>query len=307
MAFTARRGVRLAKRTADPLPRVEWMAPLYENGYDFYRGMVSMIAGVPGSMKSMFTLAFANATGLDTLYFSADSDAASQLSRLAAMNSGVDSHYARTHLDTAEGVKALEGAKIQFCFDDDPDLPTMQDEVDAWVEKYNSYPDIIVVDNLRNVWAGEGSGSEHGAYKATQQMMIKIARYTGACVITLHHMVLPSANDKNADEKMRYPRAQYEIDGKVSQLPDFILSVAKDGNEFRYAVVKDRYSTYDPSGKTYHEAVVDGSTGTFQRGYTPQQRANMFVNPMREQGLIEQPVVAPTDPAYYENVALEGV
>lgn len=304
MAYTAKRGVRLAKRTADPLPQVEWMAPLYENGYNFYRGMVSMVCGVPGSMKSMFTLAFANATGLDTLYFSADSDAASQLSRLAAMNSGVDSHYARTHLDTAEGVKALEGSRIQFCFDDNPDLPSMQDEVDAWVEKYNSFPDIIVVDNLRNVWAGEGSGSEHAAYKATQQMMIKIARYTGACVITLHHMVLPSAADKNADDKMRYPRAQYDIDGKVSQYPDFILSVAKDGNEFRYAVVKDRYSQFDSSGKTYHEAVVDGATGTFQRGYSLQQRANM-ISPAVAQ--MEQPDVAPTDPAYYENVALEGV
>lgn len=302
MAYQARRAITLAARTAEPLPQVEWLAPLYEHGYQFYRGMVSMVAGVPGAMKSMFTLAFANATGLDTLYFSADSDAASQLSRLAAMNTGIDSHYARTHLDTAEGHQALDGAKIQFCFDDDPDLPTMQDEVDAWVEKYNAYPDIIVVDNLRNVWAGEGSGSEHAAYKATQQMLIKIARHTGACVITLHHMVLPSASDKNADEKMRYPRAQYEIDGKVSQLPDFILSVAKDGDEFRFAVVKDRYSPYDSSGKTYHELVVDGSTGTFRRGYNVQERAAMIAPAMAQQQAA--PALDPTSPAYYEQPTL---
>jgi hypothetical protein len=302
VAFTAKRGINLAKRTAEPLPQVEWLQPLYDNGYNFYRGMVSMVAGVPGAMKSMFTLAYTNATGLDTLYFSADSDAASQLSRLAAMNTGVDSHYARTHLDTEEGVKALEGAKVQFCFDDNPDLPTIQDEVDAWVEKYNSFPDIIVVDNLRNVWAGEGSGSEHAAYKATQQMLIKIARYTGACVISLHHMVLPSANDKNADDKMRYPRAQYEIDGKVSQYPDFILSVAKDGDEFRYAVIKDRYSPFDSSGKTYHTAIVDGSTGTFRRGYNLQERAAMFSQPAPAPA--PEPVGDPTDPSYYEQGTL---
>lgn len=302
MAFTAKRGIDLAKRTAEPLPQVEWLQPLYDAGYNFYRGMVSMVAGVPGAMKSMFTLAYANATGLDVLYFSADSDAASQLSRLAAMNTGVDSHYARTHLDTDEGRKALEGAKIQFCFDDNPDLPTIQDEVDAWVEKYNSFPDIIVVDNLRNVWAGEGSGSEHAAYKATQQMLIKVARYTGACIISLHHMVLPSANDKNADDKMRYPRAQYDIDGKVSQYPDFILSVAKDGDEFRYAVVKDRYGQFDSSGRTYHTAVVDGATGTFRRGYNLQERAAMFSQPTPPP--TPEPVADPTDPAYYEQGTL---
>jgi hypothetical protein len=196
---------------------------------------------------------------------------------------------------------------VQFCFDANPALPDMQDEVDAWVEKYNTFPDIIVVDNLRNVWNGEGSGSEHASYKATQQLLIDFARHTGACVITLHHMVLPTAQDKDADEKMRYPRPQYAIDGKVSQLPDFILSVAKDGDDFRFAVVKDRYHTFDASGKSYHELRVNGATGQFSRGYTPQQRANMFVKPMQDQGLAEKPVASPGDPAYYENVALEGV
>ena len=296
MAYLARRATALASRTAEPLPDVEWLSSLTEHGYHFYRGMVSMVAGVPGAMKSMFALAYANATGLDTLYFSADSDAASQLSRLVAMRTGFDSAESRAHLSTNVAQDALKESKVQFCFDASPDLPGMQDEVDAWVEKYNSFPDIIVVDNLRNVWNGEGSGSEHASYKATQQLLIEFARHTGACVITLHHMVLPSAAEKDADEKMRYPRPQYAIDGKVSQLPDFILSVAKDGDDFRFAVVKDRYRPFDPSGKTYHELVVEGSTGTFRRGYSTAERAAILAPAIQRR---QEASASPDSPDYY--------
>jgi hypothetical protein len=302
MAYLAKRAIALALRTADPLPDVEWLKGLHDNGYHFYRGMVSMVAGVPGAMKSMFALAYANATGLDTLYFSADSDSASQLSRLAAMRLGLPSEECRVHLDTKLVRDSLDESNVQFVFDASPDLPAMQDEVDAWVEKYNSFPDVIVVDNLRNVWNGEGSGSEHASYKATQQLLIEFARHTGACIMTLHHMVLPSASEKDADDKMRYPRPQYAIDGKVSQLPDFILSVAKDGDDFRFAVVKDRYRPFDPSGKSYHELVVDGSTGTFRRGYNVQERAAMIAPAIQKQE--EAPTVAPTDPAYYTQETL---
>jgi hypothetical protein len=305
VAYLAKRAIALASRTAEPLPDVEWLGGLHDNGYHFYRGMVSMVAGVPGAMKSMFALAYANATGLDCLYFSADSDSASQLSRLSAMRSGVDSDYTRVHLNTPQGEETLAESKVQFCFDANPDLPDMQDEVDAWVEKYNSFPDIIVVDNLRNIWNGDGSGSEHASYKATQQLLITLARNTGACVITLHHMVLPSVTDKDADDKMRYPRPQYAIDGKVSQLPDFILSVAKDGDDFRFAVVKDRYRPFDPSGKTYHELVVDGSTGTFRRGYNVQERAQTVASAMlKGVGHPAPPSVSPTDPSYYTQETL---
>ena len=44
----------------------------------------------------------------------------------------------------------LAESKIQFCFDSSPTLDDMADELSAYVELWDRYPDIIVVDEDAN-------------------------------------------------------------------------------------------------------------------------------------------------------------
>jgi hypothetical protein len=88
--FRANRAVALAKKTGTPLPHVDFLRDWYkdEGGREIYQGELVMVAGRPGALKSFFSLAFAQATGLHALYMSADSDAATQTARLAANITG---------------------------------------------------------------------------------------------------------------------------------------------------------------------------------------------------------------------------
>lgn len=225
-----------------------------------------MVAGMPAAYKSMFTLALCNAMDLPTLYVSADSDPATQLSRLAAMRTGFMSRDLRENITAQPVVDALSTSKIRFSFESNPDMWDIASELDAYVEIFDEYPAVIIVDNLRNVY--NGSDSEHRGYKETQQALIEIARRTHACVITMHHMT-ESVGEPSI------PSARKNIDGKVAQLPDFILSVARDGAEFRVSVVKDREGEDYPEATKVHAVQVDTARGIFSYKPGLQARVNM--------------------------------
>jgi hypothetical protein len=70
----------------DPLPKV-WDA-LDEKGTRFLRGQLCLICAGPGTGKSAFVLTYAPLAKVPTLYFSADSDAFTQLSRSLSILTG---------------------------------------------------------------------------------------------------------------------------------------------------------------------------------------------------------------------------
>lgn len=217
-----------------------------------------MVAGMPAAYKSMFTLNLVHEMKVSCLYISADSDAAVQISRLAAM---VTHDMSRGIREALEGAGAdyyadqLSESMVQFSFDSNPDMFDIEDEISAWVELYDEYPEVIVVDNLRNVFSG--ADNEHGGYKAIQQRLIDISRETGACVITMHHML--EGNGRKSTE----PAPRNAIDGKIAQLPDFIFSVARDGDAFYMSVVKDRNNQDYPEADRVHMLRVDRPIASF--------------------------------------------
>lgn len=247
----------LAAKTGVPLPHIAALRDFYRTGAEFYRGSVVMIAGQPAAFKSMFTLNVVNAMGVSCLYISADSDAATQISRLSAMLTKDESRGIRTALEGPGAdyyAEALKASRVQFSFDSNPDMFDIHDEVSAWVELYDEYPDVIVVDNLRNVYSG--SETEHSGYKAIQQQLIDISRQTGACIVTMHHM------SESGGQRSTDPAPRSAIDGKISQLPDMILSVAREEDQFRMVAVKNRHNPDDPEAKRENWLTlrVDGST-----------------------------------------------
>jgi len=247
-----------------------------------------MMAGAPGAYKSLLALNLVHQMGLPTLYVSADSDAATQLSRLHAMTTGIQPKETREHLKAdahKEAIKAnLSSSKVEFCFDSNPDAFDIEDELNAWVELNDAYPEVIVVDNLRNVYSGQES--EHGGYKAVQQRLIDISRETGACVITLHHMK-EAGGRKSTD-----PAPRSAVDGMVNQLPGFILSIARDGDESRLCVIKDREGEDFPEAQEEHwlRLRVDFGKATFYAKDSVQRISTR----------IETEVQNPASAGYYE-------
>jgi len=132
----------------------------------------------------------------------------------------------------------LDGSNVEFCFDTNPALPDLGDEVSAWVEKYDAYPDVMVCDNLLNL---DEASEDHHAQKFILRQLQKLARDTQSLIFVLHH-----ATEGTKDTSR--PPAARETDGKVNQVPDLVLSVANDGNGgFFLSPVAHRNGPSDPN------------------------------------------------------------
>lgn len=282
--LTASRSVNKAKNTGIALPQIPELADLYTlegHGPDLYKGQVMMIAGQPGSQKSGFALWLVTKLGLPTLYFAMDSDAATMASRTAATYTGVDSRQIRKDFKDdnkrAYYEDALDECKIVFNFDSSPGLSEMRQSIDAWVEMFDTWPDIIVIDNLIDCW-DEGGDNEFSAQKNLLKEFKGLARATDALVIVLHHV-----SEAGSDPDKPGPRKA--IQGKPGQTPALIFSIALDGDQFMIAPVKSRHSKQWPNGKVYATLVADPARNQFRRQTPLNQQVEYAMQWERENGL----------------------
>jgi predicted ATP-dependent serine protease len=221
------------------------------------RGQLHMLAGPPGSGKTMVALIAAIRMAVPTLYISADSDEDTMAARAAAAITG---HPIR---DVAETIQhglfveeygpVVEHLPIRFVFD--PSEPSIEDIAHAhtaWLEVHGTSPHLIVVDNLLNM-RGE-DGNEWQAMRQSCKDLQYFARKTKSAVVLLHHT---SESDKDHIEAAP-PRSA--IQGKVSQLPAVILTVASKDSELFVAVVKNRHGAADPMARNSLRWIVDWST-----------------------------------------------
>lgn len=223
----------------------------------FRRGEVVMIAGPPGAGKSMLALAASMRwadLGVPCLYISADSNEATMASRAAACATG---HPIETVAKTIEiGLWSDEYASrlaqlpIRFEYDDtDPSITDIANGLTAFCEVWGAAPQVIVLDNLMNM-SSDDSNEWAGMRNAVKQLHY-IARKSKACVVVLHHT---SEQDPHHVESAP-PRSA--IQGKVSQLPALILTVAHRGGEMFVGVVKNRHGPADVGAKDPVRMIVD--------------------------------------------------
>lgn len=258
--LSARRALRRSKTTGKPLPYIEAFRELYDGPFKFWPrgGETTVVAGHSGSFKSGLVLFWAAHFGVPVLYMSADMAQHTATARLVAAISG----------DTTENVfrglargaddyyaEFLEDCPVRFCFEPNPDFGDVQGEVDAWVEAWDEYPRVIVLDNLLDIVPSAGD-SEWSGYKSILLDAKTLARETGAAVFVLHH-----TSEEGTDP--RYPGPKKKLLGKVSQTPENILSVAKEGDAFRVSVVKHRSGPDDPTGEAYVTFRVHLESNTF--------------------------------------------
>lgn len=269
-----------AAKAGEPLPQLGALGGLYAEGHNFHKGDVIMVAGLPGSAKTMFMLWAAEQFGVSALYLSCDSDAATMTSRLGAMLTGYPASKVRDEMTSDDQARDYYGdvmstSQLTFCFDSNPSVADIEDELSAYVELHDRFPDVVIVDNLMDVFAG--GESELSGHKFVLIELKRLARETGAAVFVLHH-----ARETGAQTDMPSPRD--EVAQKVSQTPAMMLTVARSDDRFHIAVVKSRHSAFDPSGQRFTTLAADLARCQFQPYGSVADRARQIEHEMSGYG-----------------------
>lgn len=239
-----------ANRSTASAPLLPDLFPQLANqGIRFRRGQVTMIAGQPNAGKSLLALYYAVQAKVPALYISADTDGYTTAIRSAAMVTG---HMVQT---VEEAYSSGSGADfytnelksvqhLQFDFSPSPTLDDIDMSIKAYGEMFGEWPHLIVIDNLMNVAALHDN--EWTGMRDIMKAMHHLARETEAAVFILHHT-------SEAEGRPDLPPSRRSIQGKVSQLPEMILTVALDhfSSEFRVACVKNRFAKNSAAGDEY--------------------------------------------------------
>lgn len=208
-----------------------------------------MLAGRSGSQKSGLALFWTARMNLPTLYFSADMSAYQASIRLACSLLGMTTEQVEARYKRPEGraeiIAALSPLNLNFSFGPIT-WRGVEDEMTAYVELYDAFPEVIVIDNLMDI---EGTESDYTMQMAAMQSISDLSRSTGATVIVLHH-----ASDKSQDASSDpfSPPARKEIKGGMSEKPESVLTVALNPHNhlFQIAVTKNRMGAQDPTART---------------------------------------------------------
>lgn len=254
--------------TTEPLPSLEALKYLTNDGVVVRRGELVMITAIPNVGKSLFSLYWIAALNLPTLCFSADNSAHTTMTRYLAYANQLDRRAVEEDLDDPElgdvletsYMESLRDSNIEFCFDGSLTMDDITQELSAYVELYDEWPEVIVVDNLINV---EGT-SDHQGQNGILSELHWLARTSGATVFVLHHMSQASERPgKNPDPTM--PRGSNFVQNKVTHYPDLVLSVATDSlaGLFRIAAIKVRGDANDPAAIRPYLLYVDFPKNTF--------------------------------------------
>lgn len=218
-----------------------------------------MIAAAPGVGKSAFTLNLAIRSGCRGIYMSADSDETTQAYRAAAILTGdkvadIESAYRAGRGAKYDQVLATFN-RIWFDFDASPDLTHIEEEVLAYAHLYGRWPELLVLDNLANVY-DESTGEGFAALETTMQFLVDLARKTEAAVVVLHHV---TGDAESGDQPLKLT----SIRGKITKPQSLILGLAYTqtftpaGRVLGAYILKNRAGRADAGGSLYVELSAD--------------------------------------------------
>ncbi|MFE0151333.1 DnaB-like helicase C-terminal domain-containing protein [Nonomuraea sp. NPDC059007] len=256
-----------AKDAGTPLPTV--FKTLAANGVHFRRAQLALIAAAPGGAKSVLSATLAIKAGARGLYFSADSDESEQYSRAYSILTGTSLTEVLERMEAGEVPEydralAERLGHLRFDYDANPNLDHIESNVFAYAYVFGRFPEVIVVDNLRDVVADDMGGESYMVAENILGWLKDLARKTQACVIVLHHVV---GEWENGDK----PIPQSGLRGKVAKIPQLILTLYReedpygDGtSELGVAIVKNRGGRASASGKFVVPLYCDLSTMTIR-------------------------------------------
>ncbi|ATN92197.1 DnaB-like dsDNA helicase [Mycobacterium phage TipsytheTRex] len=259
--YTPRQSLYIRGSAGDPLPPV-WSA-LDHKGTHLRRGQLVLVCAGPGTGKSAFVLAYALKSKVPTLYFSADSDAFTQLTRSVSILSGWSLERATRAVRDMnipdEIAGELDELPIRFNYKASPSLDEIENALAAYDALYEDYPALIVVDNITNVRTDSGDGDDpFSGLESLMDYLHTMGRETGSCVVGLHHVTGPH----NDGDK---PIPLSGIKGQIGRVPEMILTLHRVSDGFgpdmlNVSTVKNRGGKSDPSGQGFASLEFVGDT-----------------------------------------------
>lgn len=211
------------------------------------KGQLTLIAAAPGTGKSAVVQALLQRGNEEgqvnrTLYHSADTDEATMWVRAAAIATGYETSDIERDVrnGTVSGYEAevrASASHMEFVYDTSPTGEDILMEFEAYACKYGAYPEVFVMDNAMNLYAGEGE--EFQALQGNMDFLHGLARDTKAAIITLHHT---TGEYTNGDRPI--PRAG--IRGKIDKTPELILSLHRRLDQLYICPIKNRTGKADP-------------------------------------------------------------
>lgn len=255
--MTTLRAVTRSESLSAPLPQVYELAALYALGFKPRRGEVILIGARSGAAKSSFAIWLCVRLGLPCLYWSLDQNLYESTYRALAAHTGKT-------IDEVESLIKMgiapppDQAPIQWCFDKNPSIVDMQEELDAYVEAYDSWPEVMVVDNIIDVYHGR-EGDKTGYDDALKFLKEKAAE-SNATIFVLAH-TSKSVKASNPHD----PQPKYALLDSPDKHPQQILMVALNpsSGEFKVAVAKSRLTLSDESSEHVVSLTADQARCTF--------------------------------------------
>ncbi|MFJ2187813.1 AAA family ATPase [Kitasatospora sp. NPDC087861] len=257
--YSLTQSVAIKGAAGEPLPSP--LAGLKKLEVEHRRGEFSLIAAGPGTGKSLVALNLAMHGDVPALYVSADSGAATQLSRATAIVTGSDVREVKRRLlagDFDEYAEAL-GRRwwVRFLYEARPSLADLEINLAAYFEVFGCYPHWVIIDNITNVDVGGIGDAESFTFslEGLCEYLSEMARETHAHVLALHHVV-----GEYSDGNKPIPLSG--VKGKIGRVPSLILTIHKeidglDGRLLHISPVKNREGFEDSSGETYSTYELD--------------------------------------------------
>lgn len=216
-----------------------------------------MIAGTPGSFKSVFALNMLVAwirAGKTGLYFSADSDEFTVVKRVSGIVTGEATESIELHMSAGRTARYAEAVAelgtAQFVYSQ-ADVDSIALHMRAFEAVHGAFPDVMFVDNLIDTVEDP---TDWGGMIQVIRDLDGIARETQSHVCVLHH-----ASESWAAEHPGVPPPSWAIQGKVSQIPRLVLTVGALGLNLAVAPVKNSNGPQDPTGTVRLPFVVQPS------------------------------------------------
>jgi len=224
----------------------------------FRHGATSMIAGTPGSFKSVLALnmlaEWAKA-GIGCLYFSADSEEFTVVKRLGGILTGDPIDLVEKKIlqgSPGKYVQALRDIKgTEFAYTQ-MDMNGIANYVKSYEAIYGAYPEAIFIDNLIDFVE---SPDDWGGMLIMTRELDALARSTKSHICILHHARLRMKADGKLPDYGR-PPADYEIQGKITQIPRLVLTVTSKNLTMKLACVKNTNGPQFRDGSVSHEFQV---------------------------------------------------
>lgn len=196
-----------------------------------------------------------------TLYFSADSDAYTQLTRSLSIITGWSAEKSAEAVrtgDLGDVEEEFRDIPIRFNYNASPSLDQIESTMMAYDEVYGDFPDLVIIDNVTNVRTGGEDDDPFSGLEALADYFHDMGRSTGAHVSGLHH-VTGGYND--ADK----PIPLSGVKGQITRVPEMVLTLHRVSEGFgsdslRVSTVKNRGGKADPSGLDYAELEFVGDS-----------------------------------------------